>query len=68
MIKIEGQGCKTCKYCTYDIPKNKNYKAYCKLLKEEAQYLWCDKHKKKMKMRILKKLFYKKFLEVEDEN
>ena len=47
MIKIEGQGCKTCKYCTYDIPKNKNYKAYCKLLKEEAQYLWCDKHKKK---------------------
>lgn len=60
MIKIEGQGCKTCKYCTYDIPKNKNYKAYCKLLKKEAEAIWCHHHQKKNKDEKPKKTFLEK--------
>lgn len=60
MIKIEGQSCKTCEYCTYNIPKNKNYKAYCKLLKKEAEAIWCAKHKKKNEDGNPKKTFLQK--------
>lgn len=60
MIKIEGQGCKTCKYCIYDIPKNKNYKAYCKLLKKEAEAIWCSYHQKKNEDENPKKTFLEK--------